>query len=267
MWRCLTGSISGNLAIVGPASNSDINFITGIGTFTESTWKAGSVTVTAGSLSIAGFLGEISSSTLSSGPADKVSVDVAGHLSIAGPSGSFPTGIVAAAFPGGTGNSGDVAVRAGSLSIINGGEISATNAGFGIGGSVTVSSQGPLSLSGGAQVTSSTAGPGNGGSVQVTAQGVLSLSGGAGILALANATASGNAGSVTVNAPQITVTSGAQLASTTAGTSRGGTVNVNTSGALLLENEAQIAASATGPKIGVGRHGDGRGQYPDHRRA
>ena len=61
------------------------------------------------------------------------------------------------------------------------------------------------------------------GTVQVTAQEPLSLSGaGSGIIASANSTASGNAGPVTVTAPQITIATGAEIASTTAGTGAGG---------------------------------------------
>jgi large exoprotein involved in heme utilization and adhesion len=55
-----------------------------------------------------------------------------------------------------------------------------------------------------------------------------------------------------VNAPQITVTSGAEVASTTAGTGAGGSVSVTTPGALVLDSGAEIAASATGPNSGPG---------------
>jgi filamentous hemagglutinin family protein len=287
-------SVLGNLSIVGPPSNntfsSDNNY-SGIGTVANpnSTGNAGNVFVSAGSLSIAGFLGEISSSTLGSGAAGKVSVDVAGPLSITGPRGNFPTGIVAAAFKDGTGNAGDVAVKAGSLSIVNQGEISATSAGIGTGGSVSVMTPGPLRLDGmgtsgtqiaasatatqsghggsvtvdagtltvlrGAQIASTTAGAGIGGTVQVTAHGPLSLSDPlSGIVA--SAASSGNAGSVMVTAPQITITGGAEIASTTAGTGAGGSVNVTTPGALLLNGfsdpNTQIAASATGTQSGGG---------------
>jgi hypothetical protein len=55
------------------------------------------------------------------------------------------------------------------------------------------------------------------------AQGPLTLTDpGSGITASATSTASGNAGSVTVNAPQITLTTGAEISSTTAGTGAGG---------------------------------------------
>jgi filamentous hemagglutinin family protein len=290
-------SVSGDLTIVGPPSNqtfsSDIINYTGIGTVANpgSTGSAGSVFVKAGSLSIDGFLGEISSSTLGSGAAGNVSVDVAGPLSIRGPRGSFPTGIVAAAFKEGTGNAGNVSVKAGSLSIVNDGEISATSAGTGAGGSVAVMTPGALLLDGmgssgtqiaasatvtqsgqggsvtveagtltvkgGAQIASTTAGSGKGGAVQVTAHGPLTLSDpSSGIVALASKTASGDAGSVVVRAPQIAITGGAEIASTTAGTGMGGSVDVTTPGALVLDGagvaNTQIAASAIGAASGPG---------------
>jgi large exoprotein involved in heme utilization and adhesion len=115
---------------------------------------------------------------------------------------------------------------------------------------------GSLTVEGGAQIASTTASQGTGGTVTVSSQGPLSLSGGGGILALASMTASGNAGSVTVSAPQITVTSGAEIASTTAGTGAGGPVSVTTPGALVLDgmgvSGTQIAASALGALSGAG---------------
>jgi filamentous hemagglutinin family protein len=226
-------SVLGNLSIVGPPSNStfspDIIHFIGIGTVANpgSTGNAGNVFVSAGILSIAGLVGEVSSSALNSGAAGKVSVDVAGPLSIAGPRGSFPTGIVAAAFQGGTGNAGDVAVRAGSLSIADEGEISATSAGIGVGGSVMVMTPGPLLLTSGAQIAAS-----------------------------ALATQSGQGGSVTVDAGSLTVRGGAQIASTTAGLGKGGDVgvkiagNVNLSGTAADGSASGISAAALPRSVG-----------------
>ena len=90
----------------------------------RSTGRAGSVAVTAGSLSIVDG-GEISSTTIGPGAAGNVSVNIAGPLSIAGPRGGSPAGILAVAFPGSAGDAGSVAVTAGSLSIGDGGKFQA----------------------------------------------------------------------------------------------------------------------------------------------
>jgi filamentous hemagglutinin family protein len=282
-------TVSGDLTISGPDTNeTDIINYTGIGTVANpgSKGTAGNVFVKAGNLSIARLLGEISSSTLGEGAAGNVSVDVTGALLISGPRGNFPTGIVAAAFNQGTGNAGSVTVKAGDLSITHQGEISATSAGIGTGGSVTVTTPGSLilggngtqiaasatvkqsgqgglvtvdagslTIKGGAQIASTTAGAADGGTVQVTAHGPLSLSDPlSGIVA--STTSSGNAGSVIVMAPQITLASGGAIASTTAGSGMGGSVNVTTPGALVLDGMGvggtQIAASAMETSSGPG---------------
>jgi filamentous hemagglutinin family protein len=255
-----------------------------------SSGQAGEVALMAGSLSITNG-GGISSRAVgaknglpaSTGNAGTVTVDVTGPLSIDG-KGSV---ITTSTDPGTSGNAGSMTVLAGKILITSGAAISSTTAGSGTGGSVNVTSPGTLALAGGAQIAASatgtqsgpggsvavyansliveggaqiagiTAGPGNGGSVQVTAQGPLSLSDPeSGILASATLTASGNAGSVAVNAPQITLTRGAEIASTTAGTGAGGSVGVTTPGALVLDGlgnpNTQIAASATGLQSGAG---------------
>ena len=122
---------------------------------------------------------------------------------------------------------------------------------------MSVAVAGGTSLSQRSQISSATNGPGNGGTVQVTALGPLKLADpGSGIIASADGTASGNAGSVIVRAPQITLTGGAEIASTTAGTGAGGSVDVTTPGALVLDGQGvagtQIAASATGSQSGPG---------------
>ena len=154
---------------------------------------------------------------------------VANGVTLAGSGPNGASGISAAALPGSSGAAGEVVLTAG----------------------------GAIALSGGAEATSSTAGMGKGGSVQVTAGGPLTLTGsGTAIIASASATASGDAGSVMANAPQITVKSGAEISSTTAGTGAGGLVMVMTPGALVLDGagvaDTQIAASAIGSQSGPG---------------
>ena len=188
----------------------------------------GSVTVAADTLSIEGGA-RIASTTFGPGKAGDIAVTIANGVTLLGQGPSGASGITASAQPGSSGPAGEVTLMAG----------------------------GPIALSGGAKVTSSTGGAGNGGTVEVAAQGSLSLNDrGSGIIASATSTASGNAGSVMVTAPQITVTTGAEIASTTAGTGAGGSVDVTTPGALVLDGQGaagtQIAASATGPQSGPG---------------
>jgi filamentous hemagglutinin family protein len=188
----------------------------------------GPVTVGANALTIEGGA-QIASSTAGLGKGGDVAVMVANGVTLSGVGPSGASGVTASAQPGSTGQAGEVVLTAG----------------------------GAIALSGGAEVTTSTAGAGNGGTVQVTAQGPLSLTDpGTGIIASATSTASGNAGSVAVGAPQIALTTGAEIASTTGGTGAGGSVVVTTPGTLVLDSagvaNTQIAASATGPQSGPG---------------
>jgi hypothetical protein len=77
-----------------------------------------------------------------------------------------------------------------------------------------------------------------------------------GISAAVTSMARGNAGSKRVGASQISITAGAAISSTIAGTGAGGFVDVTTLGALVLDGGGtagtQIAASAVGPQAGPG---------------
>ena len=273
-----------SVSVAGPVTvdmsiGAAASILGGIGSSTAGTGKAGDVTVAAGALTIADY-GKVASTTFGAGNAGDVSVNVSGMLSIIGPSqAQGDTGVAAESEDRTAGNSGTVNVSAGTISIDSGGRpvigfvppsfggfvdtdddfggISVQAEGSGRAGVVTVASAGALTVVNGGVITAQTFGSNAGGAAHVTAQGPLTLSGlGSGIVASATPTASGNAGSVTVTAPQITITAGAEIASTTAGTGAGGSVTVMTPGALVLDGEGiantQIAASATGPNSGPG---------------
>jgi filamentous hemagglutinin family protein len=228
-------SVTGQLAIDG--AQGDPSLLTGISTQSQGGGDAGTVFVTAGTLSMA-HTGVISSTTFAEGKGGSVAVTVDGALTIDG-SGTNPdvvaTGIVTNSEAGSSGNAGDVAVAAGTLSILNGGGISSALRTF-------------------MNLPPSTA---NSGRVTVDVGGLLSMSGSESRIGTETSPGSpGNGGSVTVNAAQIALTNGGEIVSTTAGTGAGGSVNVTTPGALVLDgmgvSGTQIAASATGAQSGAG---------------
>jgi filamentous hemagglutinin family protein len=207
---------------------------------------------------------------------------------------AFATGIAADADPGSTGNAGSVTVSAPQITLRDGAAIVSRTAGSGAGGSVDVTASGALRLDGagnaatqiaasatgpqsgaggivtvaagtlivkgGAEIASTTAGTGAGGDIRVQIAGKAALSGAAsdgtrsGIAASADPGSSGKAGTVIVTGGTITISAGAQIASTTEGTGAGGSVTVTARGALLLTGNpaTQIAASAGGPQSGPG---------------
>ena len=250
-------AVSGALSIDGTFTNGS-GILAG-GYVTNAFGNGGSVTVSAGTLSIHNAL--ISSDAFGGGSGGSVLVNVAGQLTIDGSNSQRTpfrlTGTGITSQTAGGGNAGNVTVNAGAFSILNGGGILTGTGGAGAAGSIAIVVAGDTTISGGALISSPTAGAGQGGIVGITARGPLTLKdAGTGITASATPTASGNAGSVRVSASQITITSGAEIASTTAGTGAGGSVMVTTPGMLVLDGagvaNTQIAASATGPQSGPG---------------
>ena len=145
-------------------------------------------------------------------------------MSITGPVGQFPTGIVAATLqpsfadiPRVTGDAGNVSVSAQSISLTGGGSIATLTSGVGAGGSVGVSTPGNLLLDSGGQIAASATDPN-----------------------------SASAGQVTVLAGRLAIGGGAQIASTTAGKGIGGDVSVASPLTDLVGPGPQITARSTG---------------------
>ncbi|MBV8736321.1 MAG: filamentous hemagglutinin N-terminal domain-containing protein [Alphaproteobacteria bacterium] len=228
-------TVAGQLSIDAALGNPSL--LTGISTTSEGSGDAGSIAVTAGTLSIT-HNGEISSDTFATGKGGSVSIMANGPLTIDG-SGTNPdivaTGIVTNSEASSSGNAGTVSVTASALTLINGGVISSALRPF-------------MNLP---------ASTGNAGSVTVNVDGLASISGSSSRIGTETTPGSiGNAGSVIVSAAQIALTNGGEIVSTTAGTGAGGMVQVTTPGALTLDSmgnsNTAIAASATGPQSGAG---------------
>lgn len=281
--------VPGLLSIVGTPAKGVTSFTTGIYADSEPSGaggNAGSVTVTAGDLSIA-TNAEIASGTFGSGMGGTVSVTVAGLLSIDALSANrkFITGITAQTQ--GSGDAGSVAVNAAELSLTNGGEILSTTFGAGNAGIVSVAVAGLLSIDGdqhrqgltdissaayqgstgnagtvsvtagellissNGAITSSTSGSGEGGIVSVSVAGLLSIDGSSANSAFPTGITSqsqggGNAGSVTVNAGQLSITSNGSISSNTSGVGNGGDVEL-TAGTIILSGAGSlITAQSTG---------------------
>src|SRR5262249_15991158 len=127
--------------------------------------------------------------------------------------------------------------------------------GAGNAGSVIVAAP-RVALTEGAEITSRTRGPGQGGLVQVTATDSLTLSGSVtgpdGVVSSrinASAEGAGNAGSVIIEAPRVTLTGGAQIASPTFGPGHGGTVTVTATDSLTLSGTGTNSAGTGASRI------------------
>jgi filamentous hemagglutinin family protein len=172
--------------------------------------------------------GEIIANTFGAGNGGRIAVDVAGGLTIDG-AGANPrdvTGITASAAAGSQGNAGDLSVRAGSLTLVDGGVIESAALGA---------------------RNSQPASTGNGGRVTVTVSGALSIEGpGSEIATTADVGTIGNAGSVTVGAGQITLEARGEIAAATFGAGNGGRIEVDVVGALKIDGTGVNPGSSTG---------------------
>jgi large exoprotein involved in heme utilization and adhesion len=242
----------------------------GIASQTSGSGNAGNVTVTAGTLSIVNN-GQITSATNASGDAGNVTVTASDQLTIDGSQAlpfpqAGPTGIFSAAV-GGNGAAGIVSVTAGTLSIVNNGEVLSSTFASGDAGSITVAVSGQLTIDGSGGNPEALAATGifsqaePGGSTG--AAGIVSVS--AGTLSIVNSGvisattfASGNAGRVTVAVSgRLTIDgSGENLAvsrtgifSQTQGSGAAGTVSVN-AGTLVIANDGVISSRTLGSSDG-----------------
>ena len=152
------------------------NALTAIGSVSSGRGSAADVAVSAGTLTILAN-GEIVSLTAGPGNAGNVLLSALGAVSIDGTSTNFQAGVLSQANPGSSGNAGMVQVVAGSLSLVNSGQISALTIGSGAGGDVDVQVAGKLSINGGGSLTTTTGilattflpGAKNAGNITVTA--------------------------------------------------------------------------------------------------
>jgi large exoprotein involved in heme utilization and adhesion len=225
--------VVGQLTINGAGSNLFTGISSGAGP--NSSGDAGEVRVKAGGLTIVRN-GEIESGTFGAGRGGEVVIDVAGPILIDGRGADphYVTGIATQANAGSSNDAGDVMVRAGTLSLLDGGSIESSAIGSRNG------------------VKAST---GSAGKVVVVVAGQLVIEGARSQIAAATDPGTlGNAGVVTVAAGWISIADGGAILSTTAGTGAGGSVSVTTRGALVLDGGGipgtEIAASATGAQSG-----------------
>ena len=151
-----------------------------------------------------------------------------------------------------TGNGGDLSIETGSSSnagkfiIQDGAVISTTTFGKGDAGDLNIIT-GQLIVRSGGQVQAATSGEGEGGSLTVRASEFVDLKGtlsydtdiSSGLFT--DADSKGNAGNLTLETGQLTVTDGAQIATTARNGAQGGNLTVNAKDSILLSGTAPDA--------------------------
>jgi filamentous hemagglutinin family protein len=234
----------------------------------EGAGAAGSIVVSAPRIMVTGGA-QIVSRSLGPGHGGSITVTASDTLTLAGTGtdseGTFPSGLFANArgTEAGAGAAGTIVVSAPRIMVTDGAEISSSTFGPGHGGDVTVRASEALTITGRdaagfpSGVLSSTSGSGAAGRVTVMAP-TLRMDDGV-IQARATSESSGDAGSILITAGSITLTAGAQIDSSSAGTGQGGQVTVTATDPVLLTGQGTGLFTRT---AGPGQGGDITVQAP-----
>ena len=179
--------------------------------------NGGDVTITARTLSLTNSA-VISANTFGNGNAGNVTLNASDSISFDGVDiNGFPSGAFSSVEKDAIGNGGDVTITARTLSLTNGAVISASTAGQGNAGNVTLNASDSISFDG--------------------ADGNRSASG---ALSSVEKDATGNGGDVTITARTLSLTNGAVISAGTLGQGKAGNIFTKTE-ALVLRNNSKIS--------------------------
>jgi filamentous hemagglutinin family protein len=235
--------------------------------------NAGQIALSTGELRISDG-SEIRTSTGGDGGAGQVVVDASGRITVEGvgrvTGDASLTGISSSAEDNADGDAGMVAVRAGTVELLNGGTIRAVTFGAGAAGSVDVHAD-RIRLVDGGQIGSGALPPstGRGGEVQVVADSSIEILGELGELDPVEQTAPPSsifastemrmggderktaAGNVRVVAPRILLQDRGEIASETRNLGHGGLVTVEASGSVVVDNAEITTRTEDGGNAGL----------------
>ncbi|MEP0884035.1 filamentous hemagglutinin N-terminal domain-containing protein [Trichocoleus sp. ST-U3] len=244
--------------------------LTGVG-------KVGDINMTTGSLSLTGGT-YLDSYTAGLGNAGSVNINARDTV-------SFDDTIVATTLdPTGVGNTGDINLTTGSLSLTGGAQLTTIARGRGNTGSVNINARdtvtisfygsgvnnsleqtgvgnggdinitaGSLSVTEDAFLNSNTAGLGNAGSVNINARDTVSFDSSR-LYNNVEPTGVGNGGDINITTGSLSLTGGAFLFSTTRGLGNAGSVNINARDTVSLDDSSYVLNTVE--RIGVGNAGN-----------
>jgi filamentous hemagglutinin family protein len=199
----------------------------------------------------AGFVQDTSSGIFSTtatvGSGGNINVQVGSLTLTDGGTISANSSETAAAIGGTPGNAGNINIVGDTLHMDNGGTITVATLGEGNAGNVSLN-VGSLTQTGGATIASSTSGAGQGGNVTVAASSSVSISGvNTGLFSTASST--GNAGEIALSAPTLTMADGGRMSVATSDIGNAGNISLNI-GNLTQTGGARIDSSTTGAGAG-----------------
>jgi filamentous hemagglutinin family protein len=210
-----------------------------LGVSTLNAGDAGNLTVNAPRVVVRDG-GRLDASTAATGDAGSITVNASESVEIGGTgAGNLAPSLVSSAAnleneatrqifglpPLPSGNSGDVTINTGQLSVINGAQVTATNQGTGSAGNVRINA-GSISLDNGAGITASTV-AGRGGSINLQARDSVRASGNSQISNINGGAEA--AGDLTIETGRLVLSNGSFAATTALGQGAGGNLTVRAS--------------------------------------
>jgi filamentous hemagglutinin family protein len=241
------GIDTGNGTTASKAGDVDIN-ATGATTLTDDSFianvpqptsvgKGGNINITTGSLALinGSFL---NSNNFGQGDGGNINLNVRDALTLSGVGQTGTSGILSSVQPQAVGKGGSINISAGSVSLADG-----------------------------SQLTASTYGQGDAGNVSIQARDFVSLAGSSIIFSNIESGGVGNGGNINITAPSLTLQDGAQLQAGLRGTDiqnnlpggrgNGGNINIDVSGAVTLAVPNNNSATAIFTDLENGAQGNG----------
>ncbi|MEQ8970416.1 MAG: filamentous hemagglutinin N-terminal domain-containing protein [Coleofasciculus sp. C1-SOL-03] len=158
-------------------------------------------------------------------------------------------------FSRGSGNGGDITITSDTGTVlVNGGVINSQNYGTGEGGNIDITARaGSIFLRNGARLSSSTFGRGNAGNVNIVAGDTVSFNRGF-VFSTVAQEAVGQGGDINITTESLSVSNNAQLNASTFGQGNSGSVTINASDTVSVDNSSTIRSL-----VGPGGMGDSGG--------
>lgn len=237
-----------------------VNAEGGLSTQTQALGQGGDIRITTNTLSVTDG-GDITAITFGQGSAGNITLRVRDTLLVDGVGDTFVSGIYSSVEPDAVGEGGNIRIIAGSLTLTDGGNVSASTFSQGNAGDITIAVRDAavidgVSINGDVSGASSSVEPdavGKGGNIRISA-GSLTLSNGAEVDV--NASGRGRAGTITLNAPTLTVSGGAQILAETESTGNGGSIVVNAPESVNLRRVDDLSPVLSVETSGAGQAGD-----------
>ncbi|WP_272819129.1 filamentous hemagglutinin N-terminal domain-containing protein [Scytonema hofmannii] len=210
--------------------------------------KAGSVTLKQN--------GTLNTAIFGKGNAGNISMDVKGAVTVDGKnSDSFGGFIATQVTESAVGDGGDINIKAESLSLTQGGSLTASTFGQGNGGNIFVDVKGAITVDGegsngfpsGINTEVAPSAIGNGGDINVKAESLSLTQKGT---VSASTSGQGNSGNIRVNltmpTSKLILSDGARIQASTLGQGKGGNIQIEASDSVNLTNDAKISVNSQG---------------------